>query len=193
VCGASGRIYRTTTAYEYTAWSTMTSPSSFQINAINTIDGNVLYVVGNSGNVFKYTESTWNQLMVSTTTSNLYSLSQISDNEVYILGANNFVAKTADGGVTWSLLSVFTSGSTTLASTTRPPHAVSMLTSAVGLIGSTSGALRQTVNGGATWYDAMTLAASAGRSILTVSMYSSNVGVAGMVYNNTFHMRCALN
>ncbi len=157
----------------------MTSPASFQINGVASLDGTVVYAVGNSGNVYRYSGSSWTLQMSSVTSSNLYSVSMKSNNDIFVFGAANFVAKTSNGGTSWSILSVFTSGSTSMSSSTRPPHALAMLTSSVVLVGSASGAIRQTITSGSKWTDATTLASSAGRSVLCVHMYSSNVGIAG--------------
>lgn len=180
--GASSKVFKSNVAAGiFAPWSQLTTTSlpTFQINDISSIDGSVLVIVGDSGYIYKYQGSSWTQLMTSVTTSNLYALSQISNYEWFVVGADNFVAKTTNGGVTWTTLNAFTSGSTTMTQSTRPPHSISMLTSSVGMVGSVSGALLQTVNGGNHWADAMTLASAAGRMILSVSMYSSNVGVAG--------------
>lgn len=158
------------------AWTSFSSPANFQINGIATVDGTVLYAVGVAGNVYKYSGSSWSKLMSSTTTNNLYSVAMTSNNEVFLYGASNFVAKTIDGGSTWTTLSVFTSGSTTII---RPPHALSMLTSSVVMIGSGSGAIRETITSGVKWNDATIIASSTGRSILCLYLYSSNVGIAG--------------
>ncbi len=174
--GASGRVYKTNTASVFSSWSTITSPATFQINGVATLDGTVVYVVGASGNVYKYSGTSWTKQMSSVTSESLYSISMVSNNEVFISGGANFVAKTINGGTTWSTLSVFTSGTTTY---TRPPHAISMLTSSVVLVGSASGSIRQTITSGVKWTDATSLASSAGRSILCLYVFSSNVGIAG--------------
>jgi photosystem II stability/assembly factor-like uncharacterized protein len=160
----------------------MTSPGSFQVNGIATIDGTVLYAVGTSGNVYKYSGTSWTQLMSSVTMNTLYSVSMTSNNDVFLYGASNFVAKTSNGGSTWNTLSVFTGTSATYSST-RPPHAISMLSSSIVMVGSGS-SLRQTITSGSTWTDAMEI--SSGRTLSCLFLYSSNVGIAGKCITNYF-------
>ncbi len=187
MAGASSRIYKTNTAGVFSSWSAVSTTSwgntAVQINGISTLDGTTVFAVGNGGYVFKYDGTSWTQLYTSllllSSPPNLYSLSLTSNNELFIYGSINFVAKSINGGTSWSQLSVFTSGSTTISTSTRPPHAISMLTSSVVFVGSVSGALRQTVTSGVKWTDSTTLASAAGRMILSVDIFSSNVGVAG--------------
>jgi photosystem II stability/assembly factor-like uncharacterized protein len=174
----TSRVYRTTTAGVFSAWTSLTTSFStqFQINGVGTLNGVDVFIVGNGGYMYKYDGLTWTRLFPQAPGA-LYSLSLSSNDEIFVYGAGNFVAKTIDGGTSWSNLTVFTSGSTTISVAARPPHAISMLTSSVVFVGSISGALRQTITSGSTWTDATTLASSS--SILTVDIYSSNVGVAG--------------
>jgi photosystem II stability/assembly factor-like uncharacterized protein len=186
----SAKVYKTRTSKVFSSWSAMTSPGSFQVNGIATLDGTVVFLVGTSGNVYKHDGSTWTQLMSSITTNALYSLSMTSNNDVFLYGANNFVAKTKNGGTTWTTLSsVFESGSTSVTATTRPPHAISMLSSSVVMVGSKTGAIRQTITSGSRWKNATTIAT--GKTIYCLFLYSSNVGLAGkfvlLVYVCLYH------
>jgi photosystem II stability/assembly factor-like uncharacterized protein len=181
VGGTLGSVYYSTNATTYANWTQLTVPETMQINAIASYDGIVVYLVGvgnsdSKGRIYKSSDSgsSWTKLTTLGSTVALYSISITSDEEIMVQGASLFVSRSLDGGSTWSTMSVYTSGTTT---STRPPHALSMLSRTIAYSGSISGAMKMTVNGGSSWSTATTLAQA--KSIYSIKIYSTDVGIAG--------------
>ena len=178
--GTSGTLYTSSYTSSFVTWTAVTSPETMQVNGIATVDGVIVYLVGTGsdgkGRLYHSTNSgsSWTRITNVGSTVALYSISLSSSSEIMVQGASLFVARSWNSGSTWSSMTVFTSGSTT---STRPPHALSMYSRTIAVAGSISGALRETDNGGLSWFDATTL--GQGKSIYSAKIYSTDVGVAG--------------
>ena len=154
------------------------SDGNFDITGVTTIDGVVAYACSSDGQVYKTSDAgqSWNSFYTESELS-LYSITQSDESNLMIIGDNNFVAKSIDGGVTWSTLSVFTYGSTS--SFLASIHSLSMISPSVAFAGSPEGILMQTRTGGMIWYECSIMNSEQVSYIYTVNIYSTDVGVAG--------------
>ncbi len=176
IAGTGGKVFTSTATDSFSSWTSVTTtPVSFQINCVSSYDGTIVYVVGAGGRMYKSSNSgsTWTSLTTGATAA-LYTISEVGNSTLMVQGASLFAARTTNGGTSWTRIYPFSSGTTT---STRPPHALSMLTTSIAISCNVSGELKQTVNGGSRWTSATTL--GVGRSIFSVSMYSTDVGIAG--------------
>ena len=146
---------------------------------ISTIDGVKLFACASNGFVYISSDSglTW----INSFTGNaiaLYAIDQANDDVLMVLGESNFVGRSIDGGVTWTSLSVFSSGST---GSILPTHTLSMISSTVAFAGSVEGIILQTNTGGEKWFETELVDSEITiEPIYTVSIYSSEVGIAGI-------------
>ncbi len=174
--GSASTVYTSDSTSAFATWTKLTSPGvSVLLYDCKTIDGLTLFVVGESGTMLKWSSNSWSQLTTVTAT-NLQTVSMISNLELMIQGSNstnNYFGRSTDGGSTWTAFSLFTSP-WTLA---YPQHALFMLTSKIAFAGSIDGRIMQTANGGRSWSTAFTTTSD--KMIFTISMYSSDVGIAG--------------
>jgi photosystem II stability/assembly factor-like uncharacterized protein len=84
-------------------------------------------------------------------------------------GASSYVAKTSDGGKTWSTMSVFSN------SVTIRFHSISLLSDTEAFIAGADGKIYKTTDFGASW----TRIASTGALIYSISAYDSATVIAG--------------
>lgn len=176
--GAAGNVFTSTESSQFSAWSTVTPlPGAFRINSISTYSGTIVYVVGIKGNMYQSINSgvSWNKLTPSISVD-FYAISQANDQVAMVLGKNNFVLKTNDGGTLWTNTSVFESLSRSFVSI-FPPHSISMLSSSVVAVGTGNVASIQiSVDNGNNW-DVATDLPTVGINCL--KLYSTDVGFAG--------------
>lgn len=175
--GSGSTVYTSDSTSSFSTWTAAsTPPVSAVLYDCKTIDGNVFYIVGEGGVMLTWSSGSWSQLSVGTT-FDLHTISLISNAELMVQGSNSsmyYFARSADGGASWTSFSLF-SNPTTLS---YPQHALFMLTSKIAFAGSTNGKIMQTANGGRSWSTAFS--ATTDKIIFTLSMYSSDVGIAGM-------------
>lgn len=84
-------------------------------------------------------------------------------------GASSYVAKTSNGGATWSTLSVFST------SVTVRFHSISMLSDTEAYVAGADGSIFMTTNFGSSW----TRIASTGALLYSLSVYDSTTAIAG--------------
>ena len=176
-----------TTVFNPTASTLSLSSSSlkrYHFLAVCTIDGVSSIAVGNVGIIFysKDTGSSWHASSSSATTADINALSCLSSTVAVASGANGYVAKTVNGGVTWTLLSVFSSSSFT-------SYGISIVNSNVifvsgFILGDSTyqGSIYKSFDGGNTWK----LDTDSLYNIYSLSMYSSVLGAAGVVANSPY-------
>ena len=187
--GQVGTVYVANSSTSFAVWEDVSVPGTTrQLNDVSSFDGVTVYVVGNTGTIYKSADggASWTQC-TSGTTNHIYSISQASNNVAMVTGAENYAARTLDGGATWTTMSVFSSGSTTAA---RVPHVVSMLTTTVAYMASVAGGIYRTVDGGNSWKVENT--AESGQSIFSLQIYSTDVGIAGDAFGNAYVLSPAM-
>lgn len=146
----------------------------------STVDGYTVFTCGTDGFVYKSSDSgtTW-----STVNSNLnvgyilYTVEQANNDFVLVLGESDYVIKSTNGGSDWTVLNVFPDSDSPISF--LPPHAISILSPSVVFIGSLDGVIMQTKTAGEKWYQANFMESSNLNPIYTLSVFSTNVGVAG--------------
>lgn len=190
--GQAGIVYYSDLSSSYDSWSyvSVTGVSPPQLNTVTTFDGIIVYTAGGLGNIYRSVDGgqSWSALS-SGTNYNLYSLSQSTNNNVMVLGAENFALRTKDGGQNWIAMSIFQSGSTTVQGSPtnlRPPHALSMISTSVAFAGSASGEVYRTNNGGLRWESETSIVIDAGQSAYTLRVESTNVAIVGDSTGNAY-------
>ena len=101
-CGASSTVLRTTDGGD--TWTPVTGfPSGITFYSVRFGASNAAYLSGSSGNLYKSTDggSTWNELGYRFTTNSMNDVSFADTLNGYVVGTN-FVARTSDGGYTWT-------------------------------------------------------------------------------------------
>lgn len=183
IAGSNGQVFRSSVLQNFTTWQALpTLPISIQLNGISTYDGNILYVVGEEGNAFMTTNQglDWIKLKLDTFAT-LYCVSQASNNDIIIAGDFGFSAISNDAGSKWTNTTIF---NVTYIPSPLPPHNLHMVSSAVIFAGSNSnGDIAVTVNSGRMWQLVQIPSSDMFDSLIySLSMYSSDVGIAGMLF-----------
>lgn len=140
---------------------------------ISTYDGVNVIAVGANGNIYYSSDSiaTWSAGN-SGVTSIVYCVDHGDSLVAMAAGAASYVAKTEDGGATWTALSVFSSGDVTVRF-----HAIHMRSSTDAFIAGSNGDVYSTFDGGSTW----TLTASTGSILYSIEQFAADVGAAGAI------------
>jgi len=64
----------------------------------------VIFVSGTGGEVWKWSNSTWNDLSNFTgTTNDIYAIDFVNENEGFAVGADGLIIATTDGGLSWEI------------------------------------------------------------------------------------------
>lgn len=97
-----GFILKTTNAGE--SWSTVnTKMQNYRMSDLSLPDENIIYTVGESGQVLKSDDAGASWLELSTNTrENLHAVSFLNATTGYVTGSNGVILKTTDGGETWN-------------------------------------------------------------------------------------------
>jgi photosystem II stability/assembly factor-like uncharacterized protein len=91
--------------FSQSGWIAQNSGTFENLNAIQFLDGNTGWVVGNAGVVLKTTNGGNNWVMINTGyTYNYYCLQIFSSSVIYVGTTNRKYLKSSDGGQTWSLM-----------------------------------------------------------------------------------------
>lgn len=85
-------------------------------------------------------------------------------------GSSSFVAKTTNGGQTWTQMSIFQSSGISIRF-----HSISMLSDYVAYVAGSDGTVYMTTNSGTSW----SRIASTGALLLSLSVYDTKTAVAG--------------
>lgn len=165
----------------FSTWTTLTvAPDPF-FNLwfdVSTSDGVNVIIVGSDGMVY-YSSSSGDSWTAgsSGTNSSIYCVSHAASSSVFAMaaGASGYLAKTSDGGSTWTLMTAFS------ADYTAQYRSISVLTTTEAYVAAYSttvdpkGVVYRTFNGGTTW----SLMSSVTSQLFSLAMYSSDYGVAG--------------
>jgi photosystem II stability/assembly factor-like uncharacterized protein len=120
-------------------------PSGNYLNCVKFADDNIGFAVGNYGTIIKTTDGglTWVN-KISGTNLNLFSISVIDKDTIYVCGLNLSVFKTTDGGNTW--INIF-NGQNSSSNT----NFIFFVTPAVGYVTGSDMQLYKTTDFGNTW------------------------------------------
>jgi photosystem II stability/assembly factor-like uncharacterized protein len=178
---SSPKIFKSSTLSGFTAWfdkspTTTVTSSSALLTAVSTIDGANVIAVGYSGVIYVSSNGgdSWG-LISSGTTSNLLCVSSGNATVAIAAGDDTTVIKTVNRGQSW----ISISSGVPSPSASININAVSMVSPRVAYLSASTGVILRTTNGGVSWtVEYSTNLGSA--SILSLSMWSIAVGVAGL-------------
>lgn len=161
----------------YTSWSTLTPlstalPFGFTWFDIHTLDGVTVLLVGNAGRIYYSTDAGVSWLPGSSGTSAAINSVCQASSAVAMAAGTGYLAKTTDGGATWTNITAFDSTYSTNF------HTMSMVSAAEAYVAASTvslGLIYSTTDGGTTW----SILASTDVQLYSLSMFSSAYGVAG--------------
>lgn len=182
VCGYNNKIYRSSTASSFQTWSSV-GPSIgtvAQFNDISTINGVNVIVVGSRGFVYYSSSSgasgTWTagSSGISGTSAFIYCVKHITTTSALAGGSSGYLAKTTDGGATWTKITLFASTATIRF------HTISVITvssSTYVYVTASSGSIYWSTDQGSSF----SLLVSTGSTLYSLAMYDLNHGaIAGV-------------
>lgn len=143
VCGANGKISRTTNGG--TSWNTMTVASSTWYD-LHFINSNTGFVAGASSNkVYKTTNKGLNWTSIGLTlTATSYGIYAWDANNIIVCSSSGNVVKTTNGGTTWTTINT---------GTTASLYKINFINNSTGFVCGASGKILLSPNGGASWID----------------------------------------
>ena len=172
--GSSNEVYSASNSTGYETWTdispTGVTPSG-RFYDVSTLNGVDVIVVGQHGHVY-YSDNSGASWTAGTsgTSQIVYCVDHGSSNLVAMAaGGASYVAKTVDGGATWSSISVYSSGTVT----TRF-HAIYMHTDLLAYVAGDNGEIYSTDDGGVSW----SLEASTGFELFAIEQLTADVGAA---------------
>ena len=199
IIGEKYKIYKASNNDSYSSLTAIFSPTAetlslpsssylkrYRFSAVCTVDGQNIIAVGNLGIIFYSTNSglTWQSSTSNamSTAVDVNAVSCLSPSVAVASGADSYVSKTVDGGVTWTALSVFGSGA-------YSSYGISIVSTNVIFVSgfilddeTHQGSVYKSFNGGATWkLDTLSL-----YNIYSLAMYSPILGSAGMVAGSPY-------
>lgn len=138
----------------------------------SSFDGTNVIAVASSGYIYYSHTSggSWYQTTNSFTTESIYCLSHSSSLIAMAGGASGYVAKTNDGGESWTKMTVFSSSSVSV-----QLHSISLLSNTDAYVAGDDGSVYMTVNFGSSW----SRIASTGAILYSLSVYDSLTAIAG--------------
>lgn len=195
IIGEKYKIFQASYGDGYTSLTTVFDPTTttlsissnnlkrYRFLAICTIDGVSVIAVGNIGFIYYSTDSGSNwykSSSIGASAVDINAVSCYSSNVAFASGASNYVAKSTDGGSTWTALSVFSDG----VYSSYGISAVDLSSIYVSgfILGDSTyqGSIYKTSNGGTSW----TLESSTLYNIYSLAMVDDVTGVAGVVANS---------
>jgi photosystem II stability/assembly factor-like uncharacterized protein len=177
-CGFGNKVYRSLASSGYLTWASV-SPSpgvSIQFNDVSSVDGINVIIVGSRGSAYYSSNSgtSWtkgtNGLAI---TAVVYCVAHATTLTAFAGGDKGYVARTVNGGSTWTTLSVFTNPTTI----TVRFHAISTFQSTYVFVAGSNGFIYWSSDTGASW----TLLVNTAQTIYSISMYDLTNGVAGAI------------
>lgn len=178
VAGSFNFVFRSTVTSlsTWTAISPITSAPAESIwYDISTHDGEHVILIGAGGRVMASADAgmTWSA-GDSGTNNAIFCLAHADNLLAMAAGMNGYLAKTTDGGSTWTAMSAFDSSYSALYNT------ISMLSPseayvAAAALGESAGVIYRTVDGGDSW----SLLAETKANLFSLAMFSATQGVAG--------------
>jgi photosystem II stability/assembly factor-like uncharacterized protein len=183
VCGGPDYIAKAPTTLVQNWTDVSPSAGGLMYYDISSLDGTNVIAVASRGAV-RYSSdagTTWATPTTSISTSiTLYAVTHSPSSALLamIAGSSSYVAKTSDGGQTWTKLTVFSS------SIVLRFHCLSMISDTTAYIAGTNGELYETSDFGTTW---SRLAAS-GATLYSLSVHNSTKVIAGGASNNGIYI-----
>lgn len=182
VCGGTAtQVYRSSQASGYATWTTVSPSTSGTLYGISSYDGTNVIAVGSvsgQGKIFyssnSGTSGSWSlstTMNLPTTGTIVYCVDHGSSTFAMAAGLNSYVAKTSDGGATWTRMTVF-SGTVTIRY-----QAISVLGTQSAYVAGANGQIYRTVDGGSSW----NMVASTGSTLTSLAMKDFIHGVAGAI------------
>ncbi|RYG69784.1 hypothetical protein EON64_01855 [archaeon] len=177
--GAGNGVRRSSYTTSFTSWISLSTGAdgAFWYD-VSTVDGVNLIIVGADGLIYYSSSSgtTWTS-GDSGTTNDIYCVSHAPSSLTIAMtaGALGYLAKTENGGSTWTVMPAFPSDYTARF------RSISLLTTSEAYVAAynaseaSSGVIYRTVDGGVTWG----LIATVNDQIYSLGMYTSTYGVAG--------------
>ena len=147
VCGLKGLLMKTTDGG--TSMTYVNIPTTEYLYTVDFIDANTGFVGGANGFLSKTTDggTTWNTITTPYTTSSLYAVCAITENNIFIGGTSNNpggLYHSTDGGATWTADATFL--------TNKSIWDIYFLDANYGWVATqNSGAVYRTTDGGTTW------------------------------------------
>eukprot|EP01031_Cornospumella_fuschlensis_P026812 gene26812-32397_t len=181
VVGVNGLVRRSSYTDLFFSWTAYTVRSgSTQWFDVSTPDGVNVIVVGGSGAAF-YSNSSGDSWFagVSGTSNNIRCVRHANGSTYFAMSAgdNGFLAKTENGGLSWTSMTAFP---TTYSAQFKTLSVLSVTEAYVAAQSGSidpKGLIYRTLDGGSTW----TLMGSVSNSLTSLAMYNSDFGVAGVV------------
>ncbi len=173
--GSSSTLLRSTD--NGSTWIPITGlPTGLTFYSVRFGDANTAYLSGSSGYYFKSTDAglTWNPIGYRFTSSRIRDISFADELNGFVVGTG-FVARSTDGGVTFTQQTSPVTGDINEVVTTSPNFAVA---------GCDAGNIIRTTDGGANWNSIATGISGTNSDILAIDFVNDNLGwVAG--YNGS--------
>lgn len=179
--GTTTQVFRSSDTLGYSTWTSVPPSSSGTLYGISTFDGINVIAVGSSsgqGRIFYSTNAgnsgSWAQstsVNLPTTGTIVYCVDHGSSLFAMAAGLNSYVAKTTDGGATWTRMTVFSS------SVTIRYQAISVLGTQSAYVAGANGQIFRTLDGGSSWY----MVANTGATLTSLAMKDFIHGVAGAI------------
>jgi len=168
-CGASSYLVRSTDGGNTWTQISLNAPSMV-LYSVRFASNNVAYLSGGSGYYFKSTDAglTWEQLGYRFTTTSIKDVG-FANNEVGYVVGTNFVAKTENGGVRWTVQTSPFSGDINEVVAPSPNVAIA---------GCDGGNVIRTTNGGTNWELIATGITGTNSDILAIDFVNDNLGMA---------------
>ncbi len=173
--GAASTVLRTTNSGQ--SWTPVTGlPTGIIFYSVRFGSDNTAYLSGANGYFFKSTDAgaTWNQIGYRFTTNTIKDVSFADTLNGYVVGTN-FLARTTDGGFTWTQQTSPFSGDINEVIAPSPDHAIA---------GCDGGNVLVTTNGGTNWNLIPTGITGTNSDILAIDFVDDNFGIAA-AYNGT--------
>ena len=155
----------------------------FHFLSVCTYDGNNIIAAGNIGLIYYSSNSgsTWTKgTDLSSGTADYNSISCVSSSKAYLSGSSSYVAVTNNGGGTWTSLNGFPD----YAANSVSSYGISVISLNTifvsGILADfTNSVIYSSYDGGTTWH----LEEESSSAIYSLTMYSSTIGIAGLVGN----------
>jgi photosystem II stability/assembly factor-like uncharacterized protein len=170
-------------------WSQVNIGTIIELRAITFASQSVGYIVGDSGAVFKTTNSgmTWTRLTTTGVNVTLRALSFVNENVGVVVGDNATILRTTDGGTTWTRQTPAPLENMPFTGSLR---GVSFINATTGWIsGELVGLIQKTTDGGATWTTQAGQRSLTTRDITGIQFRNANLGYAiargGFFYRTT--------
>lgn len=146
--------------------------ASAQANDLLVLSSREILFVGNGGYIYKSTDITSGVSVVSAASATTENLSRIAgaDDTLYAVGANSVVLISRDRGRTWA------AAAGTVPTTTATIQAVAVLDDYRAWVGTSSGRLFATIDGGETWREKVIANVLAGTGVQDIVFATDECG-----------------